>query len=110
MVIISPSMPTISATFITRRLPSESRERWITMSMAEATWRRIADSPIAARPSGSSSRDGQGIPGRVRVERGERAVVAGVHGLEHVQGLGPTHLTHDDPVGRIRSALITSWR
>ena len=33
------------------------------------------------------------------MHRRERAVVAGVHGLEHVQRLGATDLTDDDAVG-----------
>ena len=36
---------------------------------------------------------------RVRVDRRERAVVAGVHRLEHVERLGAAHLADDDPVG-----------
>src|SRR5689334_10853126 len=41
----------------------------------------------------------QRVPRGIGVERGERAVVAGVHGLQHVDGLGAATLTHDDPVG-----------
>jgi hypothetical protein len=33
------------------------------------------------------------------VDRGDRAVVARVHGLEHVEGLAATNLTDDDAVG-----------
>ena len=33
------------------------------------------------------------------MERGERPVVAGVHGLQHVDRLGAAYLAHDDPVG-----------
>ena len=33
------------------------------------------------------------------MDRGERAVVAGVHGLEHVQRLGAADLADDDAVG-----------
>ena len=36
---------------------------------------------------------------RVRVDRRQRALVAGVHRLEHVQRLGATDLADDDPVG-----------
>ena len=35
----------------------------------------------------------------VRVAGGQRAVVAGVHRLEHVERLARAALTHDDPVG-----------
>jgi hypothetical protein len=40
-----------------------------------------------------------GVPGGVGVHGGHGALVAGVHGLEHVEGLGGTTLTHDDAVG-----------
>ena len=33
------------------------------------------------------------------MDRRQRAFVAGVHRLEHVHGLCPSNLTHDDPVG-----------
>ena len=33
------------------------------------------------------------------MERGERAVVARVHGLQHVAALGTAHLAHDDAIG-----------
>ena len=42
---------------------------------------------------------GQAVAGTVRVNRGERAVVTGVHRLQHVQGGAVTTLTDDDPVG-----------
>jgi hypothetical protein len=42
---------------------------------------------------------GERIPGRVGVDRGDRAVVAGVHRLEHVQRLAATNLADHDPVG-----------
>jgi hypothetical protein len=45
-----------------------------------------------------SSRDSASA-GAVGVDGRQRAVVAGVHGLEHVQGLGPADLADDDAVG-----------
>ena len=42
---------------------------------------------------------GQRVTRGVGVDRGERAVVAGVHGLEHVEGLGAADLADDDAVG-----------
>ena len=39
------------------------------------------------------------LAGAVGVDGGHRAVVAGVHGLDHVEGLGPAALADDDPVG-----------
>ncbi len=40
-----------------------------------------------------------GLDGRVRVRRRERAVVAGVHRLEHVERLAAAALADDDAVG-----------
>src|SRR3954463_2680448 len=42
---------------------------------------------------------GDGVPGRVRVHRGQRAVVPGVHRLQHVQALAATALPDHDAVG-----------
>ena len=42
---------------------------------------------------------GERVAGRVGVHRRERAVVAGVHRLEHVERLGAADLADDDPVG-----------
>ena len=42
---------------------------------------------------------GQRVARAVGVDRGDRAVVAGVHGLEHVEGLAGTALADDDAVG-----------
>src|SRR5205814_9723441 len=42
---------------------------------------------------------GERVARRVRVDRRERALVARVHRLEHVQGLGAADLADDDPVG-----------
>ena len=41
---------------------------------------------------------GQRVTGRIRVDRRQRALVARVHRLEHVQGLGAADLADDDPV------------
>ena len=40
----------------------------------------------------------QRVARRVGVDRGERAVVAGVHGLQHVERLGAAHLADDDAI------------
>ena len=42
---------------------------------------------------------GQGVARRVGVQRGHRAVVAGVHGLEHVERFRTAALADDDPFG-----------
>ena len=41
----------------------------------------------------------QRVARRVGVDRRQRAVVAGVHGLEHVERLGAADLADDDAVG-----------
>ncbi len=41
---------------------------------------------------------GEHVPRRVRVTGRQRAVVTGVHGLEHVERLATTDLTDDDPL------------
>ena len=40
----------------------------------------------------------QGIAGAVRVRRGQRAIVAGVHRLQHIQRLAAAHLAHHNPI------------
>ena len=41
----------------------------------------------------------EGVVGAVGVAGGQRPLVAGVHGLEHVERLGAPDLAHDDAVG-----------
>ena len=49
---------------------------------------------------------GQGVAGAVGVDGGQRAVVAGVHGLEHVEGLAAAALADDDAVGAHAQAVL----
>ena len=42
---------------------------------------------------------GQRVARGVGVDGADRAVMAGVHGLQHVEGLGAAHLADDDAVG-----------
>ena len=42
---------------------------------------------------------GQGVAGRVGVQRRQRAVVARVHGLQHVERFGSAAFADDDPLG-----------
>ena len=49
---------------------------------------------------------GQGVAGAVGVHGGERAVVAGVHGLEHVEGLARAALADHDAVGAHAQAVL----
>ena len=58
-----------------------------------------ADGQFHARHEHHGFEPGDHVARRVGVNGGERTVVAGVHGLEHVQRLGPAALAHDDAVG-----------
>ena len=69
------------------------------MSIAEFTWSRSAcerDLHLAHR--GQRLQPGQRVVGGVGVHRGQRALVAGVHRLQHVQRLAAADLADDDPV------------
>ena len=54
---------------------------------------------VDARHQDHALDPGDRVARRVRVAGAERAVVAGVHRLQHVQRLGAAHLADDDPVG-----------
>src|SRR4029079_14048319 len=58
-----------------------------------------ADGQVHAGHQGQGLDAGERVPGRVRVDGGDRAVVTRVHGLQHVQRLTATDLTDDDAVG-----------
>ena len=48
---------------------------------------------------------GQGIARRVGVDRGHRSLVAGIHGLEHVERFFAADLTDDDAIGTHTEAV-----
>src|SRR5205085_716056 len=48
----------------------------------------------------------QGVAGVVGVNRGHGAFVTGVHGLEHVQGLGAAALADDHAIGAHTQAVL----
>ena len=52
---------------------------------------------------------GQGVAGIIRVNGRERAFVAGIHGLEHVQRLGATDFTDDDSIGSHPEAVANQF-
>src|SRR3970040_346066 len=58
-----------------------------------------ADREVAAGHEDHRLESGEHVTRRVGVAGGQRAVVARVHGLEHVQRLAGTTLPDDDPVG-----------
>ena len=88
IVITSCSVPTISVTWVTRRVPSGKRASWITRLIAEAICSRIArDRQIEARHQHHVLDAGERVARGVGVDRRQRAVVAGVHRLQHVERL-----------------------
>ena len=100
MVITAPSVPVISEMLETRRLPSVPRVSWTMISSERAmVWRTsVSDMFTPLIPTMASMRD-MASRGRVGVDGGHRALVAGVHGLQHVQHLGGADLADDDAVG-----------
>ena len=96
----SPSMPVISCRLTMRRRPSERRASCTTMWIAEAIWLRTARvRDVEARHRHHVLDPRQRVARRVGVDRRQRAVVAGVHRLQHVERLGAAHLADDDAVG-----------
>ena len=65
-----------------------------------ASWARIAASG-SATPESKVERlePGERVGGRVGVHRRQRAVVAGVARLQHVERLAAAHLADDEPIG-----------
>ena len=100
VVIASPSIPTTSMTCVMRRMPSRMRLTCAIRWTAAAIWVRTA-------------REGRLMPdmptmfsSRVSASRGvlawivrHRAVVAGVHRLQHVERFVAADLAEDDAVG-----------
>ena len=88
IVMTSPSMPVISATLVTLRLPSDRRVTWTTTSIALAIWLRIdCDGHRMPLMPIICSRRRERVARRVGVDGRHRAFVAGVHRLQHVEGL-----------------------
>ena len=100
-----------SAIAVILRVPSLSRAHWTTMLMADASmlpddavrqfWLAII-TMVSRREK--ASRGGVGVDG------GHGAVVAGVHGLQHVQRFGAAHSPTMMRSGRMRRALMTRSR
>ena len=99
-VTTSPSMPAISVICVTRREPSTSRAMWTIRSNAagDLLADRL-DRQLDAGHQHEHLEPVQRVARRVRVDGRQRAVVAGVHRLEHVERLGAADLADDDPVG-----------
>ena len=100
MVIVSPSMPVISEIEVTRRVPSERRATWTTRSMRRGDL--LAHGAIGEPHAGHLDhrlQTCQRVARGVGVDRGQTAVVAGVHGLQHVDRFAAAYLADDDAVG-----------
>ena len=99
-VMMSPSMPCTSVMWVIRRTPSLWRVICTMMSMADAICSRIARSG-RSMPGHEHERlhAAIGVARRVRVQRRDRSLVAGVHRLQHVEALGAADLADDDAVG-----------
>ena len=89
-----------SAISVTLREPSACRVSWTITSTALLIWSFSASKGIwTSDIEAEGLQAHQGVLGGVRVDGGERAVVAGRHRLEHVEGLAAADLTDDDAVG-----------
>ena len=89
-----------AAISVIRREPSACRASWTMTSTALLIWslqRLEGDLDLGHRGQGLQPH--QRVLGAVGVDGGERAVVAGGHGLEHVEGLAAADLADDDAVG-----------
>ena len=96
----SPSMPTTSVTCVMCRVPSLKRVWWTIRSIALADLLADgADRQVDAGHQHHRLDAGEHVARRVGVDGADRAVVAGVHRLEHVERRGVADLADDDAVG-----------
>ncbi len=93
-------MPVTSVIAVTLRVPSDRRVTWMTRLMADADL--LADGPlrdVEARHRHHRVEAVQRVARAVGVDGRQAAVVAGVHGLEHVERFFAADLAEDDAVG-----------
>ena len=93
----SPSVPTTSVILVMRREPSRMRSAWMMMSIEPTIISRMVlvgswKPPMVIM----DSRRLMASRGAVGVQRAHRAVMAGVHGLQKVEGFRSAHFAHDD--------------
>ena len=93
--------------FVIRREPSTRREIWISRSNALEICSDRIEGQVDACCQHQRLEAGQRVT-RVYVDRRQRALVARVHRLEHVQGLGAAVSPTMIRSGRMRSAFRTS--
>ena len=85
---------------MTLRVPSDSRAIWTMRSMAEAIcWRTAVSGRLQVGHRHHRVEAIQRVARAVGVDRRQAAVVAGVHGLQHVQRLVAADLADDDAIG-----------
>ena len=96
----SPSIPVISVTWVIRRLPSRWRLIWMMrwIGALDLLAHRLGRQ-LEARHRHHVLEAGQRVARGVGVDGAHRAVVAGVHRLQHVDGFLAADLAEDDPVG-----------
>ncbi len=91
--------PTTSTSSVTLRTPSRMRSVCTTRSTALAIWLRMVLAGILPVPIKHHVFDPRERVARgVGVHGGHRAVMAGVHRLQHVERFGAANLADDDPV------------
>ncbi len=96
----SPSMPSTSVMWVMRREPSRRRAACtITSTEAHIISRMVRDGSEKPPMVIIDSRRDSASRGIVGVQRSHRAVVAGIHGLQQIEGLGSAHFADDDPFG-----------
>jgi hypothetical protein len=102
----SPSMPITSVMWVMRREPSRRRCAWMMTSIDEQIIsRRVFEGSEAAH--GDHRFDtAQAFARGVGVERAHRAVMAGIHRLQQVEGLGSAHFADDDALGPHTQAVL----
>jgi len=92
-------MPVISATLTMRRMPPRRRDCWTIRWMAAPIVSNGSRGKVLPGLEHQRLETDKGLVRVVGVQRRHRAIVAGVHRLEHVQGFTATALTDDDVIG-----------
>src|SRR5260370_2938618 len=81
------------------RLPSARRPIWTMTLMAPLIcWRMARTGRSSPAISTSVSRREKAFPGTISVDGADRAVVSGVHCLQHVQRLAATHVADEETI------------
>ncbi len=96
---MSPSIPVISEIEITLRVPSLRRDICTMILIAEADcWRIAFSGRFSPDIAAMVSKPGQSVARGVCVDGCERAIMAGVHRLQHVDRFFAADLAEDDPI------------